>query len=339
MNLGYSQTFLRRTAAVITAAASLLIADTAAAQTITLSGATGTPSCTYTSMSVQPNGNFVVNCASATPPTPGEAGTFSLSSATLSVQAGTTGHLTVNRSIGTTDAWNVPYAITGAGCTAASGNAFFASASAAAVTLNIAAVTASNTCTVTLSTPVISGSATTGTNAPQLGTNPATITVTAAAPPPPPGSCPTPPTTMLTGDLGLQGATQRPQMISGQVISFPLPTAFPAGSELGVVRAGETTATPKQTFFEATISKCPGEIKTQATGGTCYVGTYTQNLALELYWFYKLNGITAADANAMGGCVALQADGPYYLNVRWTYPVEPPWGYGSYVFQWQWGGM
>ncbi len=127
-------------------------------------------------------------------------------------------------------------------------------------------------------------------------------------------------------------------MISGQVISFPLPTAFPVGSMLGVVRAGETTATPAGSYFEATISKCPGEIKTQATAGTCYVGTSVQNL-IELYFFFKLNGVTATDANAMGGCVALATDGPWYLNARWTYPVPPPWGYGSYVFQWQGGGM
>src|SRR5258706_6697145 len=234
MKFGYSQTFLRRTAAVITAAATFLIADTAAAQTITLSGATN--SCTYTSMSVQPNGNFVVTCTSSTPPTPGAAGAFSLSSATLTIQAGTSGQLTVNRSVGNTDAWNVPYTVGGAGCTAASGNAFFAAGSSTAVTISVAAVTANSTCTVGLTTPVISGSATTGATAPTLGISSATITVTAVPPPPPPGTCPTPPTTMQTGDLGLQGATQRPQMISGQVISFPLPTAFTVNSMLGVVR-------------------------------------------------------------------------------------------------------
>jgi hypothetical protein len=92
---------------------------------------------------------------------------------------------------------------------------------------------------------------------------------------------------------------------------------------LAVDPVAETTATPQGTFFEATISKCPGEIKTRATAGNCYVGSNTQNMAMELYWFFKLQGLSAADANAMGGCVALEVDGPYYLNVRWTYSSCP----------------
>lgn len=337
MNLG-NQTYLRRTAAAITAAASLLIADTAAAQTFTLNGVGGN-SCNYQSMSVQPNGNFVVNCQAAGPATPGEAGTFSLASTTLTIQTGSSGQLNVNRTVGTTDTVVVPFTIAGAGCTAATGNLTFPNASPNSQVINIAAIAANSTCTVTLGTPT-RAAPTAGSNGPVLGTQLANITVTAAG-----GGggqqagCPTQPANMLTGDLGPQSLTQRPQMISGQIITFPLPTAFAPGSMLGVVRAGETTATPVGTFFEATISKCRGEIKTAATGGTCYVGSNTQNLAMELYWFFKLTGLTAAAANAMGGCVALEADGPYYLNVRWTYAVQPPWGYGSFVFQWQGGGM
>src|SRR5258706_9434370 len=81
-------------------------------------------------------------------------------------------------------------------------------------------------------------------------------------PPLPPGTCPPTPPGMVTGNLGLQGATQRPQLQSGQVISFPLPSPLPASSPtLGIVRAGETTATPAKSYFEIMISKCPGQIQ------------------------------------------------------------------------------
>src|SRR5689334_15466771 len=96
---------LRRTLVLLGAAAGLLAADSALAQTVTLTGATGN-SCSYNAISISPNGSVSVQCAGGTvdpppPPPPGQAQFTLTGPATLAPNtAYTNGEIKVTRTDG-----------------------------------------------------------------------------------------------------------------------------------------------------------------------------------------------------------------------------------------------
>ena len=331
MSKPIERSLLRRTFGALLAAAGMLLASAPSfALTVTLNGPAGSPSCTYSSMSVTPDGNVSVSCQATTANDPG---TFTLSIAsTMGVNSMITG--SVNRSGGTTGAVNVSYSISGAGCAAGSGTVTFQDASSTAQTFQVASgATGGTTCTVTLSNP----------SAGVLGApSSASISVGTTAPPPPPppsnnAACPTgftQPADMVNANF--QGVGQWwPQLNkSRQIVSIPLP-AVSSGHYSGQAAFGENIGaayTPQPVTLEITISQCPGFIDVDTANPTnthpnnnyCNLrspnGTYNQ-----ITWFGKaystLNSATVA--NAYGYCWAPEGGAQWYLNARWTYNSCP----------------
>jgi len=121
MSTPLKSNLLRRTAAVLSAAATFLIAGQASALTVTMSGAGTNAQCGQASMSVTPDGNVSVSCGSGTTTN----ATFTLSApASLAPNFPTVNQIQVNRTGSSIDAINVPFSATG--CTPASGQVTFA---------------------------------------------------------------------------------------------------------------------------------------------------------------------------------------------------------------------
>ncbi len=324
MNQSPIPTLLRRTLATLGALAALAVPTFASAQgAVTLSGATGN-SCTFSTMTVQPNGNVTVNCA---PTVAGAPGSFSLSVPTT-LTVGGSGFGSVIRSGGTTGPVGVTYAVSGAGCGATTGTVSFAdgSTSGSPATFSITG-TAAGACTVSLSNP------TGGASIAQASVGITVTTSTGAPPPPPPSGCaaidPKTPTTTIP----FQGKDIF-QLPSGQVGYASLPTLTTSLS--GVVHNSETTVSPDPVTIELAISKCPGQVDNQL-GTACYVSSTQRNLT-DVYWLIGASsGINnPTTANAFGICWTDPNAGPYYVNIRYTYQAGTCAGGGNCGFNVQW---
>ena len=323
------QTLLRRTAAALGAAAAmLLVGGPAYALSVTLSTGGG---CTYSGMTVDPNGNLAVTCSGTTqppppPPPPGSnPGTFEVSVSGLTMSAGGTINGTIVRSNGMDGAVNVNWSATGAGCVNNGGTMAFAdqSINAQPGSFQVVGSSTGGLCTVAISNPTGGTLGPTNTVNIQFG-SPVTV---------PPG-CSQPPVDMLTTNF--QGLGQWwPQLNkSGQIVSIPLP-AVQAGHYSGQAAFGENAGsayTPQPVTLEITISKCPGFIdvdtanpsNTHPNGNYCNLkspnGSYNQ-----ITWFGKpyLSLTSATTANGYGYCWAPESDGQWYLNARWSYGTCP----------------
>ena len=144
----FTPNLLRRALAVAGVLSGFALAMPTAAQTVTLSGATG-PSCTYTNMTVSPNGAVLVTCQN----TNQQQAVFSLSGSG-SMLVGATQTITVGRSGGPAEELSVAYLVTGAGCTTASpsGNLTFAQ-NGPAQNIVVTAAAAPGACTVAITPP------------------------------------------------------------------------------------------------------------------------------------------------------------------------------------------
>ena len=124
MSTPYTPNFLRRTAVALAAAAGLLISVSAIAQNNVLKRSTGETVCTYSGLSVTPNGNIVVTCDTSTPnPDPNpqpNVERFSISSSPSSLGVTESGLVLVTRVNGTNGVAAINYTITG-GCAPATG--------------------------------------------------------------------------------------------------------------------------------------------------------------------------------------------------------------------------
>src|ERR1700674_424585 len=332
--LPHVRTLLRRTAAAATAVAVLLITNSAVAQkTFTLQGVTGNPSCQSAQMNVNPAGNIDIICAAVSPPVAGAAGTFALAGAPFQLIVSQTAMLSVTRNGGTTGAYRISWAASN-GCSG-SGTVDFADASSTAVpgTITVTAGAAAGTCAVDLvGAPLLTGG-TAGTGATNA-TPGVTFPVVAAAPPPAAG-CPTPPLNIVTtftngqGDFGASGTNPHLAMQSGVVASIPLPTTgLPRNS--GQISQGPAIPPPGM-VLETTISKCRGVI--DPTAGTCYYKTTSVSWN-DFPWFFQTDSRwTPGLIGAWGYCYAPTAGGPWYFNVRYTFP-----GTGTGDLFYTWGG-
>jgi len=329
MSTANTQTLLRRTTAALAAVAGFLVSGDVSALTVTLS-TPGVSSCSYSAMSVAPDGNVVVTCASTAPPV--GPGTFALTTSTPTLLVGTVGTFTITRTVGNTGDANMTWSASGPACSTVSG---------LATILASAPLPSSAMFSVTMNAAGNCGISFTGTpaGATMLGT-PLNVTVSAAPPPPPPPPPPPAsgcPAVALTydGDLGASGIGQRLTMASGGIASYPLPSTTPYTS--GRVIIGQTPISPGSVLIEMNISKCKGVI--DPTGGTAGPGCYgktNSNAYFEFGWVSSTNFVrTPAQAALFGQCMALPADGPWYVNTRWTYPACA-YGPASCGFSIQW---
>jgi hypothetical protein len=301
MQFDKSPNLLRRTAAVFSAVAAICIAAPAAAQgTVSLSSG---GSCTYSGMSIAPNGNVVVTCQTTAA---GQPGSLSLNGPT-SLTVGSSGSVSVSRSGGGTGATNVAISASG-GCTLSTSSVAFGDNDQAVKALTVTAPSSAGSCTIAISS---SGPATLG------SPSSLTIAVTSATTQPPPstGNCPAVPGDAQATTL-VKGGRNFLKLGPSQIGYAPLPSTASNWSS-GQIKLSETSNSPDPAVTEISISKCPGVIDT--TPG-CYARSPFKNLN-DLTWMERPsqgvdNPTTAA---AFGICYAAASQGQWYVNVRYTY--------------------
>ena len=337
MSIAYTK-LLRRTLATLGAGIILAASHPALSQgTVTLSGATGN-SCSYSQMTVQPNGSISVTCVTSTP----TAATFSLS-APASLAVSTTSTFSVSRSGGPVDSLTVNWSVSGGSCTANTGSLTFAQGGAPqAVGITTNAIVGS--CVVSITAP--SGH--------QVAPGSATITVGSSAPPPPPPpptGCPAPPSdykyqtmdkwrSLTPNQVATEwNSVDQLRMTSGQIATYDaINVPNPASSAVVVLTQGQQPATPQPVLTEMSVSKCPGVIDTSVAA--CYMrGTFiNNNQSPRLYRRpVQVTSTLVWDSQAkLGyrGCWAPESE-KWYVNVRWTF-ASCPYGVGQCGFSMQW---
>ena len=327
MHPSFERSLLRRTAVAFAAAAAILLAASpASALTVTLTGATGS-SCTYTGMTVQPDGNVNVACDTGTV-TPGAPGTISVS-APAALDLSTPTSATVIRSGGNTGDAIVSYSVSGACSTTGGGSLTFANGSTtSSQAIPVTTAATAGTCTITLTS--VTGAT--------PGTTVANITVSAPTTQPTiNAACPagfTQPANMLQANFQGLGQWWAQKNKSGQIVSIPLPSVATYSKQAAFGENIGAAYTPQPVTLEITISQCPGYIDVDTTNPSnthpnnnyCNLkspnGTYNQ-----ITWFGKsFSGLVGQAAyNKYGYCWAPEGDsnGPWYLNARWTFGSCP----------------
>ncbi|MGZ5032673.1 MAG: hypothetical protein ACXWAC_05700 [Usitatibacter sp.] len=254
---------------------------------------------------------------------------FTFTAASTATQiAAAASTLTVQRSGGTAGTWNVPYTVGGTTSVATVGGtgtlSFPAGSSTATIPVTPAAappagVTLPASLTVALGAAVQAAGGPAGQNA-TLGAIPThTVTVNAAS------DCPAPPTNLLNSTFAGAGNVIVQVAGSGQIVSIPLPLP-PWGGYTGslIITNSPSAGTPEPVTLELSVNKCKGKIDTNTLGTWCNYKT-NSNVYNSITW----QGVTisgySSDAAAYpkGWCYAPYADGPYYLNARWTYSSCP----------------
>lgn len=337
---------LRRTLVLLGAATGLLAGAPAFSQgTVTLSGASGN-SCTYSTMTIAPNGNVSVSCAGGggnnPPSTPGKA-YFTLT-APGSVNPNTTyagGEFKVTRTESSPPSESVAfgYTVSGTGCNFNSAGPFWLTpAGGAKPSQNLSVATlASGTCTITLT--VQEG---------HQGSSPASVTVGSTPPPNTPitpvgCSPPSEGSFERTNNIGILlrdgggSSVDQLRMDSGKVAYYKVVGApKPEQSVLVHFTQGQQPNLPPGMITELSVSKCPGVIETNLPF-PCYVrSTFTNSNVVPIFTaavpVYGWN-----DQASIGerGCFAPVAQQTYYVNVRWTY-ASCPWGAGQCGTSMQW---
>ena len=331
----YQHNLLRRTAMAFAAVAGFSIINLPAqAAVITLSGTSGS-SCSYSSMSVQPDGSFNVVCSgtptNGTPQT--DAGSFAFASSTGVASVGNLGFYTVSRTGGTTGAVSMNYTVSGAGCTNGVGTLSFAQGDQTQSAI-VRGVT-DGMCSVALGNPTLAAGNTADIGPRLGGQTTATITVGTGGTGgggggggggqiPDTTSCPTgytAPAEMLTGDFKPIGAVLLQMQKSNQVVALKLP-AVTAGQHSGSVVFSESAGgayTPQPVALNITISKCPGLIDTNP-GNTCNLVSTNGNYNQMTFFSAPFSVIqNAATATANGYCWAPSSEGQWYVNAKWSY--------------------
>jgi hypothetical protein len=294
---------LRRTAILIGAASALVLGLPAAAQgTATLVGASGT-TCTYSQMTVQPNGNISISCNNTSGnPTVGLSGP-----STLTV-GGPAGTYQITRN-GDTAAITVNYSVTGGGCVNVPSTAVAIGASATSGSFTVSPGTLAGSCIVAITPPAT------------YVANPSTVAVNVSGSvsgPPPPSGCPTPQAGYQLQTLGWSPNPLELRLDSGVIASFPIPA--PNTSKVSVrMTQGQQQMSPGDGISEMSISKCPGVIDT--TNTSCYSKTQNgNNYTVSPDAFTKgVYSFTSQTTLAYRGCWAPASEGQWYVNVRWTY--------------------
>jgi hypothetical protein len=297
--------------------------------------------CTYSTLSVAPNGSVTVSCTSditgdggGTPPPPPPdpctstaATSFSLSSSggTLASGASPSPALQVVRTGSCSGGYWVGYRVEGDGCAIVPtegpggiGYAKFTSGNGNPIDVPVAMNSTGTTCKVSL-----------GVSGPISGTLNATYTKATSTPTPPPPGAPTPPAGCPALPSNAVYETFGPVSShnkwmtkpNGTIIVAQMPSVSSSLSTVSMIfMPSPLVNTPGAGDVEYSISKCPGEIKTDYTD-YCNVkhdiSMYTQQ------WISRptTQFPNRATANMYGYCWAPQSEGPYYLNARYVFPT------------------
>lgn len=345
------KSLLRRTAVALAAAAALLISIPASAANVTFSGASAGETCAYASMSVDPAGNVVVSCsAQATggligsggtppPPPPPATGpdTFTLSAPVSTVATNGTFTAVITRTgVHSTTDVGLNIAVIGAcSSTAAAvgggGSIVAHPTDNGPFSIPVVAGATGGTCTILFNVGygggvpggstqlnITVGASTTPVSTP-TGTNPGPV-----------AGCPAPDASMTSyvfpatpgqrvDNNGFSFFVLPPNAVG----TLPLPKTL-SGQSGGQVQLTYGTYTAStQTLVEISISKCPGVIDN--TGGSltgsnpaCYFSSFTAADA-QVDWVAKLiNGATVSASK----CMALESNGTFYANIRYTYTTS-----------------
>jgi hypothetical protein len=253
-------TLIRRTAIGLSAIAALIVTGYAASQSVELrtNGAL-TGSCTYSSMTVSPNGGVVVTCAVANGP-----GTFSISSTVtnLATGASTSGtQVKVTRTGGATGAVDVAVQASGlSGCSVSPTQVSFADGDAASKSLVVTATSNTGACVIAINpnggstgtdhvtlnvldaNADVTFSFQSGSSTAAVGTGADSVTVTRTGGT---GGAWTVPVTM-SGSLAPSGA-----LLAGNVSTASL--SFPAGSSSATVSFTPPNTTPASPALPADL--------------------------------------------------------------------------------------
>lgn len=334
--------------AVLAATVLLFATGPSVASQIVLQGVTGN-SCTYSTISVDAAGSMTVICSSG--PLAGPAGTFSITSngTTLPWNYVSTTTFTITRSNGSTGGVTVNFTRSG-GCgpLPLQDTANFANG-VTSVSVPVRTPNNSTTCQFTLT--AVTATDNTASSPPMLGSGTvATVPVSSATV----AGCPVASNAVpiQINPLGVDHLT----LNSGTIGYMPLPTnvssVLGAGVKAAKFNFSDATNSPTSGTREVWISHCPGSFDasvdtslTDANPGRCYISDTDVGAQLSLNWFEApgvIPAVTDSTANAYGICEAYATNGPWYVNVRWTYQdASCPWGIGQcgYVGQWGYSGF
>lgn len=124
---------------------------------------------------------------------------------------------------------------------------------------------------------------------------------------------------------------------SGQVMAFQVPAPLESFRSAVAITQGQQPAVPSgKVITEFQVSKCPGVI--DPTPGRCSFRNdsgFVNNNGFEIYT-KPLPQFGWIDQNTIPGCFAPASQGPWYLNVRWTYEFCA-WGACGFSLQWSAG--
>jgi hypothetical protein len=331
-------TLLRRTAAAFAAISSVVVSANAFAQSPgsvrleTSSGTTTATECAYGTMSVQPNGAIRVTCSGSitvngttTSPTPTPAPPptvtngltvgFSLSTAGGTLATGQTGQVSVTRR-GESGAYPVPYVVTGDACaTPGSYSVNFANGDVTPKPITQAVFNSTgSTCVVALESGL------------REGTTVATFTrgstggSTGGSTPTQPAGCPAIPSNAQSETFGVKSTHNRwvGDPTGSRVIIAQMPSWSDSTVPSMISMNSPFVYTPSSGTVRYSITKCPGEIRTDYSDACNQVTDVTMWTS---YWLPRAMGPfnSKATANASGYCWAPEAEGPWYLNIRYEF--------------------
>lgn len=259
--------------------------------------------------------------------------TFTLAATTGSTTVqGSAVSITVNRAGGPSNDWTVPVTLAGnlapagtllAGSLSKTSLSFPAGSSSDTIVYTPPATTPAtpalpNSFQLILGAPqgpVPTGSGQTGSIS---GTNTHTLTLNPA----PVQGCGTP----LATDpvLGI-GDTPTIQMASGQVTSYVMGMVSAQRKYSGRLIVSSTSSSISDSYtgpfsVEVHLSKCKGVVT--ATNDHCYaIGSISKAQPISaFYWVFQLVNIATPQAvNNAGACYSPASEGPWYINVRYTY--------------------
>lgn len=351
-------TLLRRTAAAFAAISAVALVPAVAqvpggaVRLQTSSGTTTAAQCTYGSMSVAPNGAITVTCSgdivptsttttSSTPtnptptsPTPtstnGLTIGFSLSTAGGTLTTGATGQVSVIRRGETAGSYDVPYTVSGDACTTTGlfSVTFGAGDMAAKPITQVVFNATGSSCVVTMQSGL------------REGTTVATFTrsgsTTSSPTPTQPAGCPAVPSNAQSETFGVKSTHNRwvGDPTGGKVIVAQMPS-WPESTVPSMISMNSPFVyTPPSGTVRYSISKCPGEIKTDysdACNQTSDVTMWTS------YWLPRPTGLltSKAAANAAGYCWAPESEGPWYMNIRYEFQGVCAQGMPACGMMWQ----
>jgi hypothetical protein len=309
---------LRRTFAGLGAALALAANQALAQGTVTLSGTSGN-SCSYSQMTVTPNGNITVNCGTSEPG--GAVFALSHSSATSNyvLPPNTSSSATVSRTGGPAEALVIAYAVTSTngGCTPSSGGISLLLGQSQTIPFSVG--TAGTSCTVSIGIPT-GGSGV---------ASPNTITFTAQTtqpPPPPPGGvdgCPAIPSTSVAGTTAVNDfqTVDQLKMTSGQIAYYVVPSS-PSAAVVVEFSQTQMANTPPGAVTDFQVSKCPGVFDPPGVtiASQCRYTGYNVNINNLKIWTSGTAQYPTQDTLPPGNCMAPAGS---YINIRWNYPSCP----------------